>query len=247
MVDDVLGSALTYRRFHRVQHQLRPQVVCHRPADDLAAPGVQHDSKIQETGSRRHIRDVGNPKLIWSRRREVAIHQVRRRSSILVAPGRRWPAMPVAGAHQPGPAHQPRDPFAAVSLTSAPQIGVNAWRAIGLARAGVHGPNPFQQRSVGHRVVGRRSLPPSVETSLGHAEHARHGGNREAGLVRAHEPEEPDDTAPVSRANQAAAFDKISRSTRSCLFSRRSRANSSRSAALRPGSTSSRQPSCRPA
>ena len=83
---------------------------------------------------------------------------------------------------------------------------------------------------------GRWPMPPSLKTSLGHAEHAGHGGNRETGLVRAHEPEEPDDTAPVSRANQAAAFDKISCSTRNCLFSRRSRDNSSRSAALRPGS-----------
>ena len=53
---------------------------------------------------------------------------------------------------------------------------------------------------------------------------ARHGGNGEAGLVCAHEPE-------------------VSRSIRSCRFSRRSRDSSSRSAALRPGSASSRRPS----
>jgi len=128
------------------------------------------------------------------------------------APGRRWPAMPVASTHQPGFAHQPRDPFTAVPFASCPQIGVNAGRAVGLARAGVYGPDPPQQRCVGNGMERRRTMPPSVETSLGHAEHARHGGNREKGLVRAHEPEEPDDTAPVSRANQAAAFDKMSRS-----------------------------------
>ena len=66
-------------------------------------------------------------------------------------------------------------------------------------------------------MARRRTIPPSVETSPGYAEHARHGGNLETGLVRAHEPEEPDDTAPLirfaaqARANQAAAFDKISR------------------------------------
>ena len=107
----------------------------------------------------------------------------------------------------------------------------------------MNGPDPPQQRGVGNGMKGRWPMPPSVETSLGHAEHARHGGNREAGLVRAHEPEEPDDAAPVSRANQAAAFDKISRLTRNCLFSRRSRDNSSRSAALTPGIASSRRPS----
>ena len=51
----------------------------------------------------------------------------------------------------------------------------------------------------------------------------------------------------VSRANQAAAFDRMSRSSRNCLFSRRSRVNSSRSAAVRPGATSSRRPSFRSA
>ena len=40
---------------------------------------------------------------------------------------------------------------------------------------------------------------------------------RGSGLVRAHEPKDPDDSVPVSRANQAAAFDRVSRSSRSCL------------------------------
>ena len=56
VTNDVLRSALTNSCLHRVQHQLCPQVVRHRPADDLAAPGVQHDSEIQEPGGRRHIR-----------------------------------------------------------------------------------------------------------------------------------------------------------------------------------------------
>ena len=74
-------------------------------------------------------------------------------------------------------------------------------------------------------------MSPSMITGLRHAEHARHCGDREDGLIRAHELEDPGGTAPVSRANQAAARERMSRSTRSCLFSRRSRTNSSRSAA----------------
>ena len=113
-----------------------------------------------------------------------------------------------------------------------------------LARTGVHRAHSLQQRRVGRGMGRWRAVNPGVVARLGHAEHARHGGNWEAGLVGAHEPEEPDGTAPVSRANQAAAFDKISRSTRSCLFSRRSRASSSRSVADKPATTSSRRPSC---
>jgi hypothetical protein len=49
---------------------------------------------------------------------------------------------------------------------------------------------------------------------LGNAEHASHGSNWEDGLVRAHEPEDPDGIVPVSLANQAAAFARMSRSWR---------------------------------
>src|SRR5262245_32220037 len=48
------------------------------------------------------------------------------------------------------------------------------------------------------------------------------------GPVLAHELEPLDGIVFVSRANQAAAFDRISRSSLSCLFSRRSRTSSSR-------------------
>ena len=55
-------------------------------------------------------------------------------------------------------------------------------------------------------------------------------------LVIAHEPEPFGGIAFVSRANQAAAFERISRSTLSWRFSRRSRLSSSRSAVVRPPS-----------
>ena len=96
-----------------------------------------------------------------------------------------------------------------MALAQALEIGVNTGCAVRLARTAVHGPDPLQQRRIGHRMARRRPLPPGIVTRLGHAEHARHGGNREAGLVRAHEPEEPDGSVPVSRANQAAAFDRM--------------------------------------
>ena len=104
-------------------------------------------------------------------------------------------------------------------------------------------PNPLQQRRIGDGVRRGRPPPPGVKAGLGRAEHARHHRDREEGLVRAHELEDPDGIAPVSRANQAAARERMSRSTRSCLFSRRSRASSSRSATLNPSTFSSRRPS----
>ena len=43
----------------------------------------------------------------------------------------------------------------------------------------------------------RRVLPPSLETGLRLAGHARHRGDWETGMVRAHEPEGLEDTAPL--------------------------------------------------
>ena len=108
---------------------------------------------------------------------------------------------------------------------------------IRLTRGRMHGPNPFRPGLVGNGVSRGRPVGPRMVARLAHAEHARRGGDGEAGLVRAHEPEELDGTAPVSRANPAAAFERMARS------SRRSRANS-RSDAARPGIASSRLPSC---
>jgi hypothetical protein len=63
----------------------------------------------------------------------------------------------------------------------------------------------LQQHLVFNRTGRWRSAPPGVIAGLRHARHARHRRDREIGLIRAHEFEDPDGTAPVSRANQAAA------------------------------------------
>ena len=68
--------------------------------------------------------------------------------------------MPVAGASQPGLAHQRRDPFAAMSLASAPQIGVDARSAVGLARAGVHSPDAIQP------AVSARQRSPTLTANI---------------------------------------------------------------------------------
>jgi hypothetical protein len=153
----------------------------------------------------------------------------------------------MTGAYQPGLAHQPGNPFPAVPLATLTQISMDARRPVSMARTDMDGPDALQQGRIGHGMARGGTVQPRVITRLGHAEHACHRGNREAGLVCAHEPEEPDGSVPVSRANQAAAFDRISRSSRSCLFSRRSRINSSRSAAARPGVNSTPRPSFRSA
>ena len=145
-------------------------------------------------------------------------------------------------AGEPVLAHQPSDTLAAVTLAARAQGGMNTRHAVGLARAGVYRPDPLQQRGVGNRTIRWRSPQPRVVAGRRHAEHARHGRDREGGLVRAHEFEDPDGITPVSRANQAVARERMSRSRRSCLFSRRSRRSSSRSAAAEPPRSSPASP-----
>ena len=79
--------------------------------------------------------------------------------------------------------------------------------------------------------MSRQRLPNAMHVYW--AQHAAQRGNW-IGLVIAHELEPLGGIASVSRANQAAAFDRISRSSLSCLTSRRRRTSSSRSALVKP-------------
>ena len=78
-----------------------------------------------------------------------------------------------------------------------PPVGATQLGAIGLM--------------LGHGMRRGWTSSPSVKPRLRHAEHARRHRDREGGLVRAHELEDPDGIVPASRANQAAARERISR------------------------------------
>ena len=213
VMDHLLRPALTDSHLEGVQHELGAQMVCHRPADDLAAPGVEHDGQVEEPDRGWHIRDVGDPQPVRAIRGEVAIDQVRCRTALFVTTGCDRTAMAMAGAGQPRSPHQASDPLAAVLLAAGPQFSVHSRCTVGLARPRMDALHAREQHRVGLGTHRRRPLQPGMEACLRHAEHTCHGGDREAGLVRAHEPEDPDGIAPVSRTNQAAAFDKISRSS----------------------------------
>src|SRR2546422_1048503 len=87
---------------------------------------------------------------------------------------------------------------------------------------------------IGARARRHRSLPPRVVPAGGDTQDPAHGGNTVDGLVGGHELESLDGLEVVSRANQAAAFDRIARSSRSCRTSRRSRRTSSCSSVVSP-------------
>jgi len=61
MMDDVLGSPLADGHLERAQHQLGPQMVRHGPADDLAAPHIEHHGQVKETRRSWYAGDVCEP------------------------------------------------------------------------------------------------------------------------------------------------------------------------------------------
>ena len=111
----------------------------------------------------------------------------------------------------------------------AAELGMDARRTVGPAR----GRMPARIAAISAASVSaplRRPplLPPMTATGQETPSSPAHRDDRVVCLVIAHEPEPFAGIAFVSRANQAAAFERISRSSRSWRFSRHSRLSSSR-------------------
>jgi hypothetical protein len=55
------GPPLRQGHVERREHELRSQVIGDSPSDDLSAPDIKHDGKVQKADPRRDVRDVGDP------------------------------------------------------------------------------------------------------------------------------------------------------------------------------------------
>jgi hypothetical protein len=65
--------------------------MAHRPAGHAAAEDVEDDSQVHKGATeQRHLGDVGHPRLIWDLGLEVALDEIRGRTSVRV---------PACGAH----------------------------------------------------------------------------------------------------------------------------------------------------
>src|SRR5215831_9319667 len=100
------------------------------------------------------------------------------------------------------------------------------------------------QHGILARAPRRAASRPRMIAAGGDAQNTAHRGHRMNGPVLAHESVSFGGTVFVSRANQAAARERMSRSTLSWRFSRRKRWSSWRSAEVNP---SARRPSSRSA
>jgi len=131
--DAMRRPALLDGHGHGIEDQLRGHARAHGPADDLPAPDVEHDRQKEKPGQRRDVRDVGHPQLIGLGRHELTIDQIRRRPCGWIA-ARRAERSPSANARQARLPHQARYALAADAPPFVVQFGVDARRAVGLAR-----------------------------------------------------------------------------------------------------------------
>src|SRR5262252_1645057 len=120
-------------------------------------------------------------------------------------------------------AHQPSNALAADANSLGRQLGMDARRAVGAARGRMRRTDFADQRRIPHCTPRRPPLYPRIVATKKDTQQPTHAGNRIVRLVIAHELEPFRGIVFVSRANQAAAFDRISRSSLSWRFSRRSR------------------------
>ena len=214
---------LLERHLQRRLHQFHRLPRAHCPAHHLAAEHVQHRRQVQEALLGRHVSDVRYPHLVRLCRLEAALYPVRCHGRFPVPAGRATPS-PTRHALPAQRPHQPRHPLPRHRHARGPQLRVHPPRPVDLPRLGVDRRDP----------PARRPPPPRVVAAGGDAQHAAHTRDRIPGLVRSHKFERSYAIESVSRANQAAAFDRISRSIRSRRVSLRRRTSSSLSGLLRP-------------
>ena len=174
-------------------------MIRHRPTNDLPAPGVGNNGEQQKPRRGRHERDVRDPELVGTGRREVPIHESRRGTSIFVPPGRRDAATAAADARDAGGPHQPRDALASMAVVPGTKLGVHARHTVGLPGAEMDRSHLLHEQFVARRALGRRPLTPSMVPGFRYAQHASHGGDRKVGPVRAHDLKDPDGTMLLIR------------------------------------------------
>src|SRR3954463_13950227 len=214
-----------------VARQLGPEVVGHRPADDLTRGHVLDRGQVQPALAGRDVGDVGQPDRVRSLGGEPPVEQVGRDREVVAAVGGPRDAAPPARDGEAALAHEPRHPLAADPDALRPQLGVHARAAVG-APAGLEDPrHPLAPPSVIAPAPARSAAEPGVEAAHRDAHDPAQRPDRERRTLGGDEAV-PHETA-ASLAKKAAAFLRISSPAPSRFPPRRSRASSAASAFCR--------------
>jgi hypothetical protein len=163
-------AALSQRHVESGQDELSAQMRLHGPADDAAAPGIEHDGEVQEAGPGRDVGDVRDPQPIGPGGGELPIDEIRCRLRRLV-PDRRSKLPPADALQLRGP-HQAGDALATDVNPLSGQLGMDPRRAVRPSRLAVDPCNQGAQFHIGPGAWRQRSLAPRVIAAGGDAQRA---------------------------------------------------------------------------
>jgi hypothetical protein len=135
MDESSLRATPRQRHSERVDDALRAKIVSHRPADDLAAPGVDHAGEKDVALPARDVGDVRYPEPVRPLSLEAALHEIARSWRLSLAQRRLDPLAPARDTLQAELAQQ-----ASNALLSDPdavvvgELGLDPGSAVGLVR-----------------------------------------------------------------------------------------------------------------
>ena len=155
---------------------------------------------------------VSYPQLVDAGGGELALHQVWRRTPVLVALGRHAPPLASADAAQAVRTHHRSNAVVARLDPLVSEFGLDAWHAIGGIAGGVGLANLLQQSDVGLGSCAGRSIQPVVVAAVRDTQGLAHRTHGKFGLVRLHEFVDDVGVFSLLAANQAVAFARMSRS-----------------------------------
>ncbi len=169
VMDHVAWSPLSERHVQCIEHELGPQAVAHRPADDAPAEGIENDGQIQKSGPGRDIGDVRHPEPIRFVGMEVPIDQIAGWPHPLVPEGRTR-SFSAADTGDTGRFHQAFDTLAADMDALIDESSMDTWRTIGLSGGRMDRLDAGSQFCIGNGSGRWSTVTPSVEPASGNAE-----------------------------------------------------------------------------
>ena len=149
----------------------------HRPADDPAAEGIEHDRQIEEAGPGRNVRDISHPQHIGPIRGEVAVDEIGRLTRPI--PHGRGDELATADAGEAGVPHQPGNTFATDADAGFGKINLEAGCSIRAFRGRVRRADFRGQRRHPSRHAQRSAASPTRNSRWGR--HPRCGTSRRWG------------------------------------------------------------------
>src|SRR6201997_482886 len=140
-------------------------MICHRPADDLAAVEIHDRSQIEPALIGLDIGDVGEPDPVRRGGDEVAFEQVRGDREVVTAVGGAHPSWPCRDGPDTVVAHQSLDATAARPAPLSPQLGMDARAAIAAIGIAVNPLDVVDELTIGGGSLTLWARPPGIIAS----------------------------------------------------------------------------------